>query len=195
MGDRKFKTIIKHGLPVCNCENGDCPGCEGYADEVRATCLADIKLAIAEREDAARVRDAALDAIDAEPEFPGDLRDVHPEMAAALENALRENDLDLLVHAMRVAVRLTKAGIRERFLAASPRRPVAVEWTTLGAGDPVSVHVATRCGDVVAVVFDQDHDCLAITAGGCTKFGPHATKMREWAEHQLCSGENQTDGR
>jgi hypothetical protein len=56
--------------------------------------------------------DAALLAIDEEPELPGDMPD---EMWEAIRG-----DRDACMNAMRIAVRQTKEGIRERLLAASP---------------------------------------------------------------------------
>ena len=54
--------------------------------------------------------DIALSAIDSEPEVPGDMPD---EMWKAIRN-----DRDAVQNAIRIAVQLTKKGIRERYLAA-----------------------------------------------------------------------------
>lgn len=58
----------------------------------------------------------AVAAADAEPEFPGE---PPPEMVEALRNC----DQDVAVHALRLAVRMTKDGIKERLRAAIPVDP------------------------------------------------------------------------
>lgn len=54
-----------------------------------------------------------LNDIDDEPVFPGEMPF---EMHNALQKAIDEKDMDLLSEAMRIAVRQTKIGIRERVL-------------------------------------------------------------------------------
>ena len=55
-----------------------------------------------------------LKAIEDEPEYPGEL----PEnLKSILETAVVTNDLDLLTEALRVTVRLTKQGIKDRVLS------------------------------------------------------------------------------
>lgn len=59
-------------------------------------------------------RERCLAAVDAEPELPGDMP---PEMLQAVARAILEEDTDFFIHALRLAVRMTKAGIRERILS------------------------------------------------------------------------------
>lgn len=52
-----------------------------------------------------------MKAIDDEPEFPGKMP---KEMELALQKAMQEQDLDLLIELMKISVRLSKEGIKER---------------------------------------------------------------------------------
>jgi hypothetical protein len=56
-----------------------------------------------------RERERCLQAVDGEPELPGDMTD---EMWAAIAG-----DRDAMAEALRIVVRQTKAGIRERIIA------------------------------------------------------------------------------
>lgn len=60
-------------------------------------------------------RDLVLSAIDREPELPGE---PPQEMVDAIVKAVRDTDTPLLAETLRIVVRLTKQGIRERYLAA-----------------------------------------------------------------------------
>ena len=62
-------------------------------------------------EDGMGVRDRVLEAVDQEPEYPGEMPD---EMREAMVNAMRYGDLDFVAEALRLTVRLAKAGIRAR---------------------------------------------------------------------------------
>ena len=55
--------------------------------------------------------DDVLTAVEAEPEYPGEAPTV---LCSVLNKAIEEKDLDLLLHAMRQTVRLTKQCITER---------------------------------------------------------------------------------
>jgi len=59
----------------------------------------------------------ALWAIDMEPELPGEIPE---EMVDAVVKAVRDTDTDLLAETLRILVRLTKQGIRARYLATLP---------------------------------------------------------------------------
>jgi len=59
-------------------------------------------------------RERCLAAVDDEPELPGDMP---TEMAEAIAEAIKTADVDFFVDAMRLAVRMTKAGIRERIIS------------------------------------------------------------------------------
>ena len=59
-------------------------------------------------------RERCLAAVDAEPELPGDMP---PEMAQAMADAIKREDADFFIHAMRLAVRMTKDGIRDRIVS------------------------------------------------------------------------------
>jgi len=59
-------------------------------------------------------RERCLAAVDAEPEMPGDMP---PEMAEAVADAIKNEDADFFIYAMRLAVRMTKDGIRERIVS------------------------------------------------------------------------------
>jgi len=52
-------------------------------------------------------------AVDAEPEYPGEITDA---LKARLQQALDHNDITLLETALRETVKLTKQGIRDRIL-------------------------------------------------------------------------------
>lgn len=56
-------------------------------------------------------RKAVIDAIDAEPEYPGEPPE---DMYIALTRAVKARDMDFIFEAMRITVRLTKQEIRER---------------------------------------------------------------------------------
>lgn len=60
--------------------------------------------------------DAVLSAIDSEPELPGE---PPQEMVEAIVQAVRDTDTALLAETLRIVVRLTKQGIRERIVAAT----------------------------------------------------------------------------
>ena len=64
-------------------------------------------------------RDSVLKAIDDEPELPGEMPG---EMLATLIQAVQSHDHDLLTETLRIVVRQTKEGIRERYLASVTRR-------------------------------------------------------------------------
>ncbi len=55
--------------------------------------------------------DDVVKAIEAEPEYPGD---APPVLCSVLNQAIEDKDLDLLLHAMRETVRLTKQCIIDR---------------------------------------------------------------------------------
>lgn len=63
--------------------------------------------------------DRVLKAIDDEPELPGEMPG---EMLATLIQAVQSHDHDLLTETLRIVVRQTKEGIRERYLASVTRR-------------------------------------------------------------------------
>lgn len=56
-------------------------------------------------------RQKALDAVDKEPEYPGQ---ISPKVKAILNQAIEEKDIGLLIEVMRQTVKLTKKGIRKR---------------------------------------------------------------------------------
>lgn len=53
----------------------------------------------------------AINAVNAEPELPGEMSD---KMKVVLQKVLDDKDLDLLAELMRIVVKATKKGIRER---------------------------------------------------------------------------------
>ena len=59
-------------------------------------------------------------AIDAEPEFPGEMPDT---LLAKLQAALDENSIELLATALRETVKLTKKGIRDRITSTPNTAP------------------------------------------------------------------------
>jgi hypothetical protein len=59
------------------------------------------------------LREAVFKVVDDEPEFPGEMPD---EMKERMRQALCEQDLGLLTEMLRVSVKLTKEGIRERLV-------------------------------------------------------------------------------
>ena len=61
----------------------------------------------------------ALKAIEDEPEYPGKMPN---EMKETLRKAMEQHDMDLLVEALRITVRLTKEGIRNRITTARHRK-------------------------------------------------------------------------
>ena len=63
-------------------------------------------------------------AIDAEPELPGEMP---PAMHDRLVQAMADGDLDLIAEAMRITVRLTKRGIRDRIEAITPNKDLSLK--------------------------------------------------------------------
>ena len=59
-------------------------------------------------------RDRCINAVDAEPELPGDMP---KEMADAINEAFKNEDVDFFINGLRLAVKLTKEGIRERIVS------------------------------------------------------------------------------
>lgn len=58
-------------------------------------------------------REEFFKCIDDEPELPGDLPD---EVWDRIESAVADGDRDFFVELVRIAVRLTKSGIKNRFI-------------------------------------------------------------------------------
>ena len=63
--------------------------------------------------------DNALKAVDDEPEYPGKMP---REMEEILRAAIQHSDVDLLVETLRISVRLTKEGIRNRIATTERNR-------------------------------------------------------------------------
>jgi hypothetical protein len=57
--------------------------------------------------------DKVFAAIDSEPEYPGEMPE---DLKVLLENALKNLDLNLLTQALRISVKSTKEGIKQRIL-------------------------------------------------------------------------------
>lgn len=66
-------------------------------------------------EDMKKFLDIAIQAIDDEPEYPGE---IPKELKDVLNKAMEEKDIGLLAFLMRLAVKQTKDGIRKRTLVA-----------------------------------------------------------------------------
>lgn len=64
--------------------------------------------------DAFNERERCIAAVDAEPELPGDMP---PALAEAVAHAIMNEDADFFIHALRLAVRMTKDGIRKRIVS------------------------------------------------------------------------------